>query len=217
MRAAQARLGENERDGLAGQAATRCGAGRLLGLRRDARTRFGRLFVGLLRSDGGFGQLELLVLAQDRRLEVAQRGRRLDAELLRPDTPRLPVQLERLDLAGRPVQGQHQLRAQALSQRLLVDEPLELADELGVLAERQVGLDALLETREAGFLEAGRLGLGERLVREVGERRPAPGRAPGAAAFLPVLPGHAGERLVPSSARASNASRSHSPVSTRST
>ena len=54
-RAPQARLGENERDRLAGQAATRCCAGRLLGLRRDATTRLGMLLVGLLRSGGGFG------------------------------------------------------------------------------------------------------------------------------------------------------------------
>jgi hypothetical protein len=43
-----------------------------------------------------------------------------------------------------------------------------------VTAERQVGLDAVLERGEPEFLEPPRLRLGERLVGEVCERRAAP-------------------------------------------
>ena len=60
--------------------------------------------------------------------------------------------------------------------RVLGDQRLELADQLGVAAEREVGLDPLLERRQPQVLEPAALGLGERLVRELGERRPAPER-----------------------------------------
>ena len=56
------------------------------------------------------------------------------------------------------------------------DERLELGDELGVAPEREVGLDPLLERDGAELLEPRDLGLGERLVEEVGERRAAPER-----------------------------------------
>ena len=42
--------------------------------------------------------------------------------------------------------------------------------------ERQVGLDALFEAGQSQLLEAGDLALRERLVGEVGQRRPAPER-----------------------------------------
>ena len=56
------------------------------------------------------------------------------------------------------------------------DEPLQLADELGVAAGGEVGLDAQLERGEPLLLQARDLGAGERLERELGERRPAPQR-----------------------------------------
>ena len=59
---------------------------------------------------------------------------------------------------------------------MLVDEPLQLPDHLGVAAQRELGLDRLLDRSHPQILEPGYLGLGERLVREVGERRPAPER-----------------------------------------
>ena len=57
---------------------------------------------------------------------------------------------------------------------MLAHQPLELGDELGLTAECEVGVDARLERGQAEFLEAADLGLGERLVGEVGERRSAP-------------------------------------------
>ena len=59
---------------------------------------------------------------------------------------------------------------------MLGGERFQLADQLGVLAERQVGLDALCQTVEARLLQAGDLGLGEGLVAEVGQRRAPPHR-----------------------------------------
>ena len=54
------------------------------------------------------------------------------------------------------------------------DQRLELADELRVVSERQVGVDSLHKHREAHLLETRDLGLGKSLVGEVGERGPAP-------------------------------------------
>ena len=59
---------------------------------------------------------------------------------------------------------------------MLGDEPLELGHDVGVAAERQVGVDALLQRRGVALLEPGDLGLRERLVRDVGQSRPAPQR-----------------------------------------
>ena len=59
---------------------------------------------------------------------------------------------------------------------MLRHERLELADQLGVPSAGQVGLDAVLEQREPQLLEPADLALGERLIREIGERRPAPER-----------------------------------------
>ena len=118
--------------------------------------------------------LERGILGQDRPLERLQRRRRLDAEALDQRVPRRAVGLERLGLPSGAVQREHLLPAEALAQRVLGDEGLELGDERRMPAEREVGVDPLLERREAQLLEplAGRGG--ERLVGEVGERRPAP-------------------------------------------
>ena len=88
--------------------------------------------------------------------------------------PRRAVGLERLGLPPGAVEREHQLAAQALAQRVLGDERLELGHERRVPAERELGLDPLLERREPQLLEPLDGRARERLVREVGERRPAP-------------------------------------------
>ena len=120
-------------------------------------------------------ELERGVLREDRALERAQRRRRVDPEALDTSCPRvIAVDLERVGLAARAVEREHLLAAQPLAQRVLRDEPLELAHERGVPPEHEVGVDPLLERREAKLFEPLDGRTGERLVREVGERRPAP-------------------------------------------
>ena len=58
--------------------------------------------------------------------------------------------------------------------RMLGDQRLQLADQLGVAAERQVGLDPLLERRQPQILEPAALDPRERLLAELGQRRAAP-------------------------------------------
>ena len=83
---------------------------------------------------------------------------------------------ERLGLSAGAVEREHELAVQPLSQRMHGDERLELAHELRMPPERKVGLDPLLEGRNAPFLEACDLVLCERVMGEVGERGSAPER-----------------------------------------
>ena len=87
---------------------------------------------------------------------------------------RRPVGGERVRLPARPVEREHELAARPLAERLRLHERLELGDELGVAAEREIGVDSLLEHDGAQLLESRDLGLRERLVREVGQRRATP-------------------------------------------
>ena len=126
-------------------------------------------------ASGAARELERRVLGEDLPLELPQRRARLEPELVER-RPRVAVGLERLGLPARAVEREHQLPAQPLAVRMLGDQRLELADELGVAAEREVGLDPLLERRQPQLLEPRRLDPRERLVVELGQRRPAPQR-----------------------------------------
>ena len=74
----------------------------------------------LRRADAG-------VLAQDRPFELLQRGAGVDAELVEQRGPAVPVGLQRFGLAAGPVEGEHQLAAQPLPERVLRQERLQLA------------------------------------------------------------------------------------------
>jgi hypothetical protein len=63
---------------------------------------------------------------------------------------------------------------QPLAQRMLADEHLDLTDELGEAAEGKVGIEPPLECPQAELFEPENLQLRERLVGEIGERRPPP-------------------------------------------
>ena len=121
-------------------------------------------------------QRERRVLRQDRSLQLPQPLARLDAELLDQLAAGLLVGLQRVGLAVGAIQGEHQLRAQALAERVLGDQRLELSDHLGVPAERQPRVDLQLQGRRAQVGEARDVALGERLVGEIGERLAAPER-----------------------------------------
>ena len=134
-----------------------------------------RLVLGLLcRSRRRHGQLR--VVRQHGRLELPQPLARLDPELLDQRPARVLVGLQRVRLPVRPVQREHQLRAQALPVRMLVHQPLQLGDHLSVPAQRELGVDRLLGSGHAQVLEPGYLRLRERLVCQVRERRAPPQR-----------------------------------------
>jgi hypothetical protein len=87
---------------------------------------------------------------------------------------RAPVRRESLRLPPRAIQGQHELTPEPLTKAVSLDERLELRNEVGIVAERKVSLDSLLQRQQAQLLEPHDLRLHGRLGRNVDERRPAP-------------------------------------------
>ena len=119
---------------------------------------------------GRRGEVEAWFLPEDGGLKGLELPTRLDPELLDEPAAGVLVRRKRLRLPTAPVQGEHQLSAQSLSERLAGDKRLEFADELHVTAELQIRLHAILERLKAELLDASALGHSERLVCEVGER-----------------------------------------------
>ncbi len=122
------------------------------------------------------GSRERAVVIEDPALEAAQALARLDAEFLGERHPAPLVGAQRLRLAVRAVQRQHQLGGEALAVGMLRPEHLQLADHLPVPSEGEVGLDPFLERPEPQLLETIDVGGRERLVGEVGQRRAPPQR-----------------------------------------
>jgi hypothetical protein len=124
----------------------------------------------------GGDEIERRILVENPALELPQRQRRLDPERLHERAPRIAVRLQRICLPPRAVQREHQLGTQPLPQRVLADEQLELADQLGAPAEREIALDPLLQRLQPKPVEPLDLGLRPALVGELGQRRPSPER-----------------------------------------
>ena len=87
-------------------------------------------------------------MLEDRLLEPLQLLARLEAELLGEQVPTLLVRRERLRLPTRPIEADHELGSQTLPERVLRDKSLELADDLGMAALRQIPVDAPLQAGE---------------------------------------------------------------------
>ena len=121
-------------------------------------------------------------MAQDRLLELLEARPRLDAEGLDQLGARRAVDVERLDLPAGAVERDHQQLAQALAQRVLGGQLAQLGNDRGVAAERELRLEPASTRGQPQLLEPRDRPLGERLVREVGQRGAAPERrAPRAA------------------------------------
>ena len=89
------------------------------------------------------------VLHEDRAFELLELDAGLDPELVVHQRAGAPVHLEPLCLAAGPVEGEHQLGAEAFSKRVLDGERLELGDECELPAERKLRLDPLLDCGQA--------------------------------------------------------------------
>ena len=87
--------------------------------------------------------------------------------------PQVGVGCERVRLPSAAVEPEHQLRPQRLAQRMLGHERLELADQAGMAAEGEVGVDARAQAPGAAP-PAARRRRRERLVAHVLQRRTAP-------------------------------------------
>ncbi len=124
----------------------------------------------------GRRQVKRGILMEDRLLELLQRLAWVETELVDKRCPCVLVGGERVGLAAGAVEGQDQQPAQILAKRMLAHERFQLAHRLGVTAECQVGLQALLERDQAQLLETADLVAGKRLVLEISKRRAAPER-----------------------------------------
>ena len=90
--------------------------------------------------------------------------------------PRAAIDVERIRLAARPVQREHQPQCERLVERVLRRQLVELADELAVPSEGELRVEALLERGQQDLLQPRGRQSGERLALEICERRPAPER-----------------------------------------
>ncbi|HEY7691916.1 MAG TPA: hypothetical protein VH816_06195 [Gaiellaceae bacterium] len=86
------------------------------------------------------------------------------------------VSLECIRLAPRSIQGEHQLLAEPLAQRMFDDQRLELTDELSVSSACELGLESILERREPHLVQPGDLDPGESIEREIRQRWSPPER-----------------------------------------
>ena len=87
---------------------------------------------------------------QDRSFELSQLASGLHACLIDEQRPPLAIALERVGLTSCAVEGEHELRARALTERRLLDSMLQLRDQLRVAAECERTVD---ETPVAPCLE----------------------------------------------------------------
>ena len=128
-----------------------------------------------------------------------QIGARVHALLFDEGVSRLVIDVRGVCLTTIAVERQHQLRAEALTQGMFEQQRFELANQLGVPAEREIRLDALLESNLAQLLEACDFRGHEALVREICKRGAPPERErlpefvgcvfrPGAASLVKRLP-----------------------------
>jgi hypothetical protein len=118
--------------------------------------------------------IERRILPQDRPLQLLERDARIDPEPVDERPAGVLVLVQRVRLPTRPVERRHQVPPQALAERVLRDECLELPDQLVMAPEREVGVDPELHRSQPDLLESRDGSLGEALVGEVDERRASP-------------------------------------------
>jgi hypothetical protein len=118
--------------------------------------------------------LEGGILAKDLFLELLELGRGVDPEVVEQHVPGPTVRGEGVALTPGPVQGDNQVAPQSLPVRMAGDEGLELADELPVAAQLELGRDPFLQGCEPDLLEPGDLRLEGGLLGQVVECRPPP-------------------------------------------
>jgi hypothetical protein len=113
-------------------------------------------------------------LEQDLLVKLLELGAGIYAQLIGQDPAAFLEDPERFPLAARPVQGQHQLTAQPLPERVAGHERLQLAGQLGVPAKRQLRFHLHLDGPDPRLLEACHLFPGEVFERELREHRATP-------------------------------------------
>jgi hypothetical protein len=118
-------------------------------------------------------------VGEDRGLEVAQGRAGVHAELVAQHGAGVVEGAQGVGLASRPVQGQCQMGAQRLAQRVGRDQSRQLAHHRGVPAGGQVRRHPVLDGDQAPLLQAHRQPRREVAIGELDEGRPPPQRLGG--------------------------------------
>jgi len=113
-------------------------------------------------------------LVEDPRLQLLELVSGFDAEFGDEPAAGVVVEAEGVCLPARAVEGEHQLGAWPFAQGLFVDECFQGGHELARAPCLELAFELCLERGQAQFLEPGELCLGEGLVGEPGQGRPAP-------------------------------------------
>ena len=121
-----------------------------------------------------------------------QRWAGFDAELADQPLAGLLVGRQRLGLATRPVQRQHQQLPEALVERVLLHQPPQLDHQLGVLTQPQPRVHQRLQRLHALLVQGRDLGLHGPVQLQVAKRPPPPQRR-----GLRQLPSRAGKITPP--------------------
>ena len=116
------------------------------------------------------------LLGEDPLLELDERWRRVDAELLGELGAEAAEDREGIGLPARAVVGAHQLASECFSKRVLPAQCLEGRDDLLSMAARELGFDEELLGRQPQLRQPLRLGVGPGLVGELGVRVTVPER-----------------------------------------
>ena len=93
-------------------------------------------------------------MREDRSLESAELGPRLDACMVDEQLACLAVVLERVGLPTSAVEREHDLQTGTLAQRCVSDAPLELGDQIPMAAEHERAIDAFLRHESVLLVEA---------------------------------------------------------------
>jgi hypothetical protein len=96
---------------------------------------------------------KLRVASEDSLLNVLQAGARLGAQFADQALASLPVGVQGLRLATRPVQSDHELLNQRLHERVLRDELGQFPGQLRLFAQRELCCDAVQSRRKTLLLE----------------------------------------------------------------
>ena len=100
------------------------------------------------------------VLLKDALCEVLQLRARVQPELIRQLLAGTRIRVERVRLPARAVEGDHQLAAEALPERVGEGQRFEFGDEVAVPARRQFGGAEHLQRSQAYLLQPGHFGDG---------------------------------------------------------
>ncbi len=113
-------------------------------------------------------------MGQDAGLELPQGRAGVDPELVDQVVTGLAVSPQGFGLASGPVQGEHKQLPQPLAKGMCPAQRLQLADDLAVMAQHQVGFDAGLGRHQGQVVQVRPLGVSEARVGELIERLSPP-------------------------------------------